>query len=285
MRTLFTTITVFVLIAAAITAGLFFFIMDTPKEGRMAWLESGARLVLYDYGMIDIDELTEPEMKRLYLATCSRNCHGRDIVERKPRSALEWHQVVERMRTTERGGKLAGFSRREGLAITSWLQKHYLSNVPTVLPYATMRFLKRNLWRMDFGESDLFFDIIYLPPQMLNLARYLVMTPEEPKTDDMFFVVYVNTHIGVVPQWDLSELITITAPDGRVIKSNGWTVLYEDGQYHHRQGILTFPAELTRDIKSGTLGMTITLKDMRDRMFQWQLPVPPMPVAVEEKKQ
>jgi hypothetical protein len=283
VRTIFTTLAMLALLVMVVGLSLFLFVMDPPKVGRMAYLEESVRLFLYNQDLVA--QLTESESKRLYTTTCSRKCHGRDVIERKPRSALEWHQTVERMRTTERAGKLAGFSKREGLAITAWLQKNHLSNVPTVLPYSTMRFLKTNLWRMDFGESDLFFDVIYLPKDFLGLARYLVMLQERPVTDDIFFVVYVNTHIGVVPQWDLSELITITGPDGKKIKSNGWKVLYEDGQYHHRQGILTFPNAVKDGLEKGTISMTIELPDMRDRIFQWQLPVPPLPTSPEEKKQ
>ena len=52
----------------------------------------------------------------------------------------------------------ADLTEPEAKTITEYLQLNYLNNIPTILPEKTMRFLKRHLWRMDFGESDLYFD-------------------------------------------------------------------------------------------------------------------------------
>ncbi len=135
-----------------------------------------------------------------------------------------------------------------------------------------MRFVKRHLWRSDFGESDLFLDIIYVPRLHHSLIPYLVASNSPPKTGSAVFVVFVNTHQGTIPPWDLVKMATFQNGDGGPQKAIGWSLIYEDGQGHHKQGILTFPA--IDDSQTGTLEVAIRLPGMRERIFQWDLPIP-----------
>lgn len=275
MRVFFLTFAIFIFLIL-FGAGLFFYLfIDTGNEGKIDYLTSGARLILYDQGLLEKTALTLREKKRLYRSTCTRKCHSADLIEKTPRTAMEWERIVHRMRTTERNGQLAGFSQREGGVIVEWLQRNYLSNLPTFLPEKTMRFLRRHLWKMDFGESDLYLDVIHLPHALRSLVPYLVLSQEVPTGEEELFVVYINTHTGVIPPWDLAKMALLTDAKGTSMPAKMWQQLYEDGQLHHRQGILRFP-KLKNSEQPGTLTISFRLPGLKERSFQWKLPIPAM---------
>jgi len=223
------------------------------------------KLFLYKQDMINT--LTPDEMTHLYRGTCTRKCHSKDVIENKPRTALEWEWIITRMKAPDR----AAISDRTAAAITRYLQERYLSNVPTVLPEKTMRFVKRHLWKSDFGDSDLYLDIIYIPRAHLSLLPYLVASNIEMPKSGAIFIIYLNTHQGTIPPWNLAKMATLHASNGQTQKANSWEVLYEDGQHHHKQGILSFPA-IDED-QPGTIDVTIHLPGMKKRTFQWMLPI------------
>ncbi len=242
----------------------FMYLLEPGPEGRLRYMATGGKLQLHKYGFVK--SLSTKETHRLYRSTCTKACHSKDVIELSPRTALEWEQIVTRMKVANK----AGFSETEAKAITEYLQLKFLSNVPTVLPEATMRFLKKHLWRLDFGESDLYFDIIYLPHEYRSLMPYLAFRSQPTFSNDALFIVYVNTHTGKLPHWDMSEIASIRVGSDQEVKASGWQVIHEDGQLHHKQGILTFPA-LTAT--SGVLEMIIRPPTMRERVFNWHLPV------------
>ena len=93
-----------------------------------------------------------------------------------------------------------------------------------------------------------------------------------PDQQNALFIVYINTHQGVVPPWNLAELSTFRVNNGNPQSAIDWKVLYWDGQQHHNQGILTFPAI---DISQSTeLEVTMKLAGLGTRTFQWSLPIP-----------
>ncbi len=250
-------------------AGLFFtfaYLSDQSPGEMLDDLYTGGTLVLFKYGLIR--DLSSDETTQLYQSSCNRKCHSMDVIEKHPRTSLEWEWIVTRMQAPDR----AGINDRETAVITRYLQERFLSNIPTIMPEKTMRFVKRHLWRSDFGESDLFLDIIYVPRLHLSLIPYLVASNSPPKTESAVFVVFVNTHQGTIPPWDLVEMATFQNGDGGPQKAIGWKLIYEDGQGHHKQGILTFPA--IDDSQTGTLEVAIRLPGMRERIFQWDLPIP-----------
>jgi hypothetical protein len=128
---------------------------------------------------------------------------------------------------------------------------------------------------MDFGDSDLYFDVILIPRIHRSLMPFLAFKSSPRESDDLLFIVYVNTHSGVIPPWDLARIATLVDDQGHVLKAKAWEVLYEDGQQHHRQGILTFPGATLTDVKEeGGLEMEIAPPGMRKRVYRWDLPVP-----------
>lgn len=266
VKSLIVSIAVFLLLCGTILFVAFMYLTDQTPSGVINDIHKAGRLSLYKHGMVD--KLSPDEIKRLYQDTCTRKCHGKDVIEKKPRTAAEWEAVVTRMKAPDR----AGIADRYAETIARYLQSNFLSNVPTVLPEKTMKFLKQHLWRMDFGEDDLFLDIIYIPREHYGLLPYLGVrnAPAEQKT--AFFVVYVNTHRGVLPPWNFAELTTLHVNKGHSKKAIKWEVLYQDGQQHHNQGNLIFA---DTDIGEATeMEIKLRLPSMGVKTFQWNLPVP-----------
>ncbi|MEO5348553.1 MAG: hypothetical protein H7836_02760 [Magnetococcus sp. YQC-3] len=276
VRSFFLLLATLLLLTAA--AGLFgyFFLLEPGPHGRMAAARELGEIWLYRWGWLD--RITEKQRKQLYESVCTRRCHSQAVIENRPRTAMEWDAIIARMRTIEQNGERARISEREAVTVAAHLKKYFLSTIPTVLPQAVMRLLKKDLWRMDFGDNDLFLDLIHLPLSHRSLVPYLVMKPGTTYTgEETLFIVYVNTHQGTVPRWDLAKLVTLSiGNDAAPLKPLAWQVLYEDDQQHHRQGLLTFPPIHLAEGKEVTMQMTVQLPDMPARNFQWSLPVPPL---------
>ena len=238
---------------------------QTPKS-MMDSIATESKLFLYKYDMVE--KLSSAEMIQLYRNTCTRQCHSKDVIEDNPRTAMEWEEVVTRMKAPDR----ADITDHHAEAITHYLQTNFLSNVPTVLPDKTMRFVKRHLWKSDFGESDLYLDIIYIPHEHHNLLRYLVATNDPLEKQGAYFIVFINTHQGKIPPWNIAEMATLNSNGDQPQKALNWKLIYQDGQLHHAQGILTFS---DIDVSKPTvLNATISLPGLRARTFQWKLPIP-----------
>jgi len=137
-----------------------------------------------------------------------------------------------------------------------------------------MRFLRRHLWKSDFGESDLYLDIIYIPLLHRSLIPYLVLSnsPAKIEPDEALFVLYINTHQGVIPPWKIAEMAVLRDDKGVETSASRWQVAYVDGQNHHYQGLLSFPVDIKKD--SRLMEVEVKLPGMRKRIFQWQLPIP-----------
>lgn len=274
-------LTLFMLVLVTVSFLAFVYMIEPGRGGRVQYLATMGKLLLHRYALVD--ELSPAETRQLYLSTCTRKCHSKDVIELTPRTAPEWQQIVARMKTQAK----ANIADTESRTIIEYLQKNFLSNVPTVLPEATMRFLKKHMWRLDFGESDLYFDIIYLPRGYRYLMPYLAFKSKPRDSNEALFVVYVNTHTGILPRWNLADIAAIRLNGGREAKGTNWQVLYEDGQLHHKQGILTFPAlEARGGEQAGSLEMVIRPPAMRERVFQWRLPIPDAePTTIRTEKE
>lgn len=267
VKSLLISITLFLLLGGTFIFLAFMYLTGQTPGAVIDGIQREGKFFLYKHNMVE--KLSSREITLLYRSTCTRKCHGKDVIEKKPRTAAEWESVVTRMKAPDR----AGITDRHADTITRYLQNNFLSNVPTVLPEKTMKFVKKYLWRMDFGEGDLFLDIIYVPREHFRLLRYLGVSNLPPDQQHAIFIVYINTHRGTVPDWNLAEMSTFRINNGNPQNATGWKVLYRDGQRHHIQGMLTFPSI---DINQ-TNEMEVTMKPagMGTKIFQWSLPVPP----------
>ena len=245
------------------------YLTDQAPREVIDGIYNAGRFSLSKYGMVE--KLSSVEIKSLYQESCTRKCHGRDVIEKKRRTAAEWDAVVTRMKAPDR----AGIADRHAEAITRYLQNNFLSNVPTVLPEKTMKFVKRHLWRSDFGESDLFLDIIYIPREHYGLLPYLGVRGAPPDRQAAFFIVYINTHQGLVPPWNFAELATLHDNRGNSRSAIKWEVIYRDGQQHHNQGNLIFTGDGIGEATEMEIKMRLPGLGMRT--FQWSLPIPPLP--------
>ncbi len=257
---------VFLLLCGTVVFFTFAYLSDQEPREMFTELYTGGKLFLFRRGMLE--NLSAGEITRLYQTTCTRKCHGRDVIENKPRTAMEWEWIMGRMKVPDR----AGIADHHAEVITRYLQEHFLSNVPTIMPEETMRFIRRYLWKSDFGESDLYLDIIYMPSMHLSLLPYMIASNSPPQHEGAVFVIYVNTHQGTIPPWNFMEMATLQDGNGLSLKATGWTVIYEDGQGHHKQGILTFP--MIDDSRSTAMNVAVQLPGMRERIYQWELPIP-----------
>lgn len=267
VKPLLISIALFLLLGGTVILVAFMYLTDQTPRAVFDNIQQEGKFFLYKHNMVK--KLSSREITLLYQSTCTRKCHGKDVIEKKPRTAAEWESIVARMKAPDR----ADITDRHADTITQYLQSHFLSNVPTVLPEKTMKFVKKYLWRSDFGEEDLFLDIIYVPREHHHLLRYLVVRNLPQDQEGALFIVFLNTHQGRVPPWNLAEISTLRTDKGSPQKAISWKILYKDGQQHHNQGILTFP---NIDISQSTeLEVTMQLAGLGTRTFQWSLPVPP----------
>jgi len=268
MRPFLISFTIFVFLFGSIIFIGYIYLLEPGPQGKFNSVYTSARLLLHKLAIVD--NLTPAETSQLYQSTCTRTCHSTDVIESTPRTAMEWDWIVTRMKSSER----ADIPDRQATVITEYLQNHFLSNTPTILPEKVMRFLRRHLWKSDFGESDLYLDIIYIPPLHRSLIPYLILnnSPIETDSSKALFVLYINTHQGVIPPWKIAEMSILRNNKNEETKADHWQVAYIDGQNHHYQGLLSFPVHIKED--PGLIEVEIKLPGMRKRIFQWQLPIP-----------
>lgn len=252
----------FVLVFTAAAAGFWLFV-DTSPLTRGEYLASVLKLRAYNWGFA---ELTEEEVRTLFRLRCSGRCHGTGPVETSRHTAREWQKIIDRMRVNG-----ASVTEKEEVAIVGFLQKNYGSNVPTILSPEANRFLKRNLWKSDFGESDLYVDIIYAPAEYFDLMGGIIEGKRFDPDKNLVFMIYLNTHQDKLKPWPLKELTELRDARGELLPSS-WEVTYESGDKHHVEGVLIFK-------DTGTNGdyMDLVLKDLpgqKERLFHWDLPIP-----------
>ena len=266
LKPVLVSLALFLALGGVLALFAFMYLADLRPADAIDSIRDKGTQALYRFRIVE--NLSAAETTRLYQQSCTRRCHGRDVIEKSPRTAAEWEAVVARMKVPDR----ADLDERLAEAIVRHLQNHFLSNVPTVLPATTMKFVKQHLWRSDFGENDLFLDVIYVPRAHASLMRYLgVRNPPQGQRGGLF-VVYINTHQGRVPNWDLAEMTTLRVNQEAPLKASTWKVLYPDGQEHHHQGALTFPG--FESDQSAELEITMRLAGLGTRSFRWQLPIP-----------
>lgn len=266
MRTFFISIAVFVSFLAVLAFMLFFILVDTSPMGKAEYLLQASKLTLFRYA--GIGTLDDRELKIVYEGACTRRCHSRDVVERSAHSAREWEEIINRMR----GINEARITNSEAEVVTAFLAKRYGSNIPTILSPEGGKYLKKNLWRSDYGESDLYVDIIYTPLEYFKIVGGSSIVEGYNADKYAVFTVYLNTHqdrLGVFP---LDQLASLKIEDGKSSEPLLWKVVYESGDYHHREGVLVF-----KKVREDAGEMTLSLKDLpgqKERLFLWKLPIP-----------
>lgn len=269
MKAFFIASGIFVVVLFTLALTAFFILVDTSPMGKMEYLLETGKLNLFRY--IGIGSLDERGIKLVYEGVCTRKCHSRDVVERSAHTAREWEAVIRRMRDIN-GAKV---TKSEVRVILSYLAKRYGSNIPTVLTPEGGRYLKKYLWRSDFGESDLYVDIIYTPVEYFRFVGGNSEVEGYRADSYTLFKVYINTHQNKLLPFPLENIAFLKADNGNRYRPVLWKVTYESADNHHREGILIF-----EKFKGGVKSMTMTLRDLpgqKERFFQWELPIPEKP--------
>lgn len=266
MKTLLLSLAIFIISSLILALAAFLFVIDTSPMGKMEFLAEKGKFALFrhtGYGTLD-----DGEIKRLYEGTCTRKCHGRDVIERTAHTAKEWKDIVDRMRVSND----ASITDAEERTVTAYLAKRYGSNIPTILSAEGGRYLKKHLWRSDFGEEDLYVDIIYTPLQYFKVVGGSAIVEGYNADRYELFKVYINTHQGRLEPYPLEKLVTLITDQGGEYEPVIWKVIYESGDYHHREGLLVFK-KTGKDVTA----LTLSVKDLpgqKERLFIWALPIP-----------
>ncbi len=257
---------IFIAFLASLALAAFLFLVDTSPVGKMDYLYEIGKLNVFRYS--GLGSLTDAEIKMLYKDTCTRKCHSRDVVERSAHNIREWEEIIGRMRSSNK----AKVTKNEAIVIATYLTKHYGSNIPTILTAEGGKYLKKYLWRSDFGESDLYVDVIYTPIEYFNFAGGSSEIEGYRADKYTLFKVYLNTHQNKLAPFPLEKLAVLKANNGTEFRPILWKVIYESGDYHHREGLLVF-----KKVDGSSAFMTVSLMDLpgqKERLFQWDLPIP-----------
>src|SRR3989338_11258662 len=99
-KSLLVSLAVFLSLCAAVLFLIFMYLTGQGFGDAINSLHNTTRLSLYKYGLVE--KLSSREIKRLYLDTCTRKCHGKDVIEKKPRTAAEWESGMVRMKAPDR---------------------------------------------------------------------------------------------------------------------------------------------------------------------------------------
>lgn len=257
---------IFIFILAGLMGVAFFILIDPAPMGRWEYIYAMGRVTTFKYtGLV---RLNEWETRLLYENACVRRCHSKDVVERARHTAREWEGIVQKMRLVNKV-RLTG---PEIITITRYLQKNYGSNVPTILSPSANHFLKQYLWKSDFGEGDLYVDVIYTPMEYFKLMGGIGDADRYGVDSHTVFLVYLNTHQDRLPPFPLERMSILKDGLGREYSPLDWKVTYESGDLHHREGVLIF-----QKVKGGNSFFELILRDLpgqRERVFRWELPIP-----------
>lgn len=260
---------IFVALLATLALSAFLFLVDTSPMGKMEYLYEIGRLNLFRH--TGIGNLDEREVKLLYNGACTRRCHSRDVIERSAHSAREWEEIIDRMKSVNK----AKVTRSEATVIMGYLAKHFGSNIPTILTAEGGKYLKKYLWRSDFGESDLYVDIIYTPIEYFNFAGGSSEIEGYRADKYTLFKVYINTHQNKLSPFPLERLSLLKNRSSTGSRPILWKVIYDSADYHHREGLLVF-----KKVEGDSTSMSLSLMDLpgqKERIFQWDLPIPEKP--------
>ena len=269
MKTFFVSLGLFIGFAAVLALMLFLILVDTSPMGKMEYLVQAGKLSLFRYA--GVGNLDDREVKLVYEGACTRRCHSRDVVERSAHTAREWEEIINRMR----GINGASITKSEIKVITPYLAKRYGSNIPTILSPEGGKYLKKYLWRSDFGESDLYVDLIYTPLEYFKIVGGSSKVEGYEAGEYILLKVYLNTHQNKLDIYPLDELAVLKNGSGKELRPLLWKVVYDSSDFHHREGLLIFDKA-----GKGAASITVVLNDLpgqKERFFQWDLPIPESP--------
>lgn len=275
MKRLLIALLVFVLLTVSAAVAAFFLLVNPAPLTRGEYLGALARITVFRHS--SFVKLDEREIKTLFRWSCTGKCHGAEPIETTRHTSREWQSIIERMRF--KNG--APITARQQKVLVEYLLKNYGSNVPTILSPEANRFLKRYLWKSDFGESDLYVDVIYTPEAYFDILGGALEKKRHGAGRYTVFMVYLNTHQDRLKHYPLDEMALLKTPSGE-LKPVDWKLIYVSGDDHHMEGVLKFET-----LGGGSGDMELVLSDLpgqKERRFYWTLPIPDIKSIRDELK-
>ena len=246
------------------TRGGSFFVNDLRLWGR---------LFLFRYSMIN--GLTTEDTSALFNSTCNRGCHSMDVIYGAVHTPLGWAQVVERM-GNDNGVRLHS---KEREVVIRYLQENYPAP-NTKLPMATVKAVKKLLWRNDMGYGDIYVDVFYATKEYFMAIESLSEAGKYLVDRNLVFIVDLTVHTGKLPTFPLDEKTFLRDDKGNEYTAlPGWSMRMESREGHHREGVVRFSRfdkQGNPIIKSDTKYMEVVIKDLggpKERVYRWNMPV------------
>jgi hypothetical protein len=232
------------------------------------------KLLLFRHSAIK--DLNAREVSALFNSTCNRGCHSMDVIYGAIHTPLGWGQVVERM-GNDNGVKLYPAERE---VIIRYLQENY-PPPNTTLPPATVKTVKRLLWRNDMGYGDVYVDIFYATKEYFRVIESLAEAEKYVVDKNLVFIIDLTVHTGKLPIVPLDEKTFLRDDKGHEYAAiQGWSMRMESKEGHHREGVVRFSRfdkQGNPVIREDTQYIEVVIKDLagaKERVYRWDLPVP-----------
>ncbi len=270
MKKIFISGIVLILIITGIVVFLSFSLSATSASGDIS---SVGRMMFFRYGIAK--NLTPQDEKFIFEYNCFKRCHSRDVIDRANHTPFEWAAVVDRMRNANN----VELKDREAAVIIRHLQTTRLPLVSSLSSDIVQKMFKQ-LWKSDFGEGDVYIDVVYSTPEYFKATGALAHLERFKADEYLVFLINLTVHTGKLAPYRMDELAVLRDDKGREIKPvEGWEIIFETGDNHHREGIIRFPKKdlsgrpvIDKDTKS----FELIIKDVariRQRVFKWELPI------------
>ncbi len=270
MKKMIISITLLILIIGATVVFLSFSLSATSASGDIS---SVGRMMLYRYGIAK--NLSPQDEKFIFEYNCFRRCHSRDVIDRANHTPFEWAAVVDRMRNVNK----VKLKDREAAVIIRHLQTTRLPLVSSLSSDIVQKMFKQ-LWKSDFGEGDVYIDVVYSTSEYFKATGALAHLERFKADEYLVFLINLTVHTGKLAPYRMDELAVMRDDKGReIMPIEGWEIIFETGDNHHREGIIRFPKKDSSGrpvIDKDTKSFELIIKDVariKQRVFKWELPI------------
>ncbi len=257
-----------------IIAGIGIFLtMSLGATSASGDISSVGRMMLFRYGIVK--SIAPKDERFIFEYNCFKRCHSRDVIDRANHTPFEWAAVVDRMRSANN----VELKDREAAVIIRHLQTTRLPLVSSLSSDIVQKMFKQ-LWKSDFGEGDVYIDVVYSTPEYFKATGALSHLERFKADEYLVFLINLTVHTGKLAPYKIDELAVIRDDKGREIRPvEGWEIIFETGDNHHREGIIRFPKKDSAGkpvIDKDTKSFELIIKDVariKQRVFKWELPI------------
>ncbi|MBI3354430.1 MAG: hypothetical protein HY034_06045 [Nitrospirae bacterium] len=270
MKKVIISATLVLLVITGVVIFLSFSLGATSVSGDIS---SVGRMMLFRYGIVK--SIAPKDERFIFEYNCFRGCHSRDVIDRANHTPFEWAAVVDRMRNVNN----VQLKDNEAAVIIRHLQTTRLPLVSSLSSDIVHKMFKQ-LWKSDFGEGDVYIDVVYSPPEYFKATGALSLLERFKADEYLVFLINLTVHTGRLAPYRMDELAVLMDDKGREIRPvEGWEIIFETGDNHHREGIIRFPKKDSSGnliIDKDTKSFELIIKDVariKQRVFRWELPI------------